>query len=151
MAESKALRRLVKIYPKDLPYVHESIDFPNLQSKIPINPIPAMIIFLLGMILGGHHQISVESTMMHKQVSSHPFPQSLKSVLTYLVWKPAHFCSCSTMLQLSPASHIPTDLDKSITAPVRARLLVLFDLWGLHAYGECRIIHLLTYPSQKYI
>lgn len=33
------------------------------------NPLPAMIIFLLGLILGGHHQNTAESTMMHKWVS----------------------------------------------------------------------------------
>jgi hypothetical protein len=33
-----------------------------------INPIPTMIILLLGGILAGHHQTSMESTMMHKTV-----------------------------------------------------------------------------------
>lgn len=33
------------------------------------NLMPGMIIFLLGIILGGHHQMAAESTMMHKLAS----------------------------------------------------------------------------------
>ncbi len=41
---------------------------PALRLGYSINPVPAMLIFLLGTILGGHHQNSMESTMMHKWV-----------------------------------------------------------------------------------
>lgn len=74
MVESKALRRLVKAYPEALPHDGEFSKHLQPQPGISINPIPAMIIFLLGMILGGHHQMSTESTMMHKQVTSRSFP-----------------------------------------------------------------------------
>lgn len=74
MVESKALRRLVKAYPKALSHDGEFSKHLQPQPGASINPIPAMIIFLLGMILGGHHQMSMESTMMHKQVTSRSFP-----------------------------------------------------------------------------
>lgn len=42
---------------------------PILRPGYSINPAPAMIILILGIILGGHHQKTVESSMMHKWVS----------------------------------------------------------------------------------
>jgi hypothetical protein len=78
MVESKALLRLAKAYPEGLPQDGESSKHLQPQSGMSINPIPAMIIFLLGMILGGHHQMSMESTMMHKQVTSRSFPTILR-------------------------------------------------------------------------
>jgi hypothetical protein len=78
MVESKAFRRLVKAYPEALPRDGEFSKHLQLQPGTSINPIPAMIIFLLGMILGGHHQMSTESTMMHKQVTSRFFPAILR-------------------------------------------------------------------------
>lgn len=51
----------------------DSLALNEKQILIPgysTNPVPALIIFLLGTILGGHHQGNVESTMMHKWVIS---------------------------------------------------------------------------------
>lgn len=45
------------------------------------------------------------------------------------------------MLQLSTSSNISTNLDVPITSTVGARLLFLLHLWGIHAHGECKIIH----------
>lgn len=84
MVESKALRRLVKAYPEALPHDGEFSNYLQPQPGMSINPIPAMIIFLLGMILGGHHQMSTESTMMHKQVTSRSFPTMLRIVTDVL-------------------------------------------------------------------
>jgi len=149
MIEAKALRRLVKAYPEALPHDGEFSKYPQPQPGISINPIPAMIIFLLGTIFGGHHQMSMESTMMHKQVTTAPPQLSLELLLMYLVWKPSHFRISSTMLQLSTPSYISTNLDVPITSTVGARLLVLLHLRGIHAYGQCKIIHpSCNLPSQ---
>lgn len=78
MVESKALRRLIKAYPEALPHDGEFSKRPPPQPGVSMNPIPAMIIFLLGMILGGQHQMSTESTMMHKEVSSRSPPTILR-------------------------------------------------------------------------
>lgn len=80
MVESKAFRRLVKAYPEALPHGSEFSKHLQPQPGTSINPIPAMIIFLLGMILGGHHQMSMESTMMHKQVTCR-FPPTILRIL----------------------------------------------------------------------
>lgn len=42
---------------------------PILIPGYSINPIIPLIIFLLGRILGGHQQASMQSTMMHQWVS----------------------------------------------------------------------------------
>lgn len=39
---------------------------PNTQS-VSLNPMPALVILLLGMMMGSHHQDSMTSTMVHKQ------------------------------------------------------------------------------------
>ena len=149
MVESKALRCLVKAYPEAQPDGGGFSEHPQPQPGFSINPIPAMIIFLLGMILGGHHQMSVQSTMMHKQVISCSRPTTLESLLMYLVWKPSYFRISSTMLQLSTPSNIPTNLDVPIASTIRAHLLILLDLRGIHAYGECKIIHPLAISRVK--
>lgn len=40
------------------------------QSGVSFNPMPALIIFLLGMMMGGHQQKQMVSTMVHKQWGS---------------------------------------------------------------------------------
>ncbi|KFY92301.1 hypothetical protein V498_05053 [Pseudogymnoascus sp. VKM F-4517 (FW-2822)] len=90
MVESKAFRRLVKAYPEALPHGSEFSKHLQSQPGTSINPIPAMIIFLLGMILGGHHQMSMESTMMHKQFGN------------LLISASAARCCSYLLLQISP-------------------------------------------------
>lgn len=49
---------------------HRSSD-PNWQQpdtqSVSLNPMPALVILLLGMMMGSHHQDSMVSTMVHKQ------------------------------------------------------------------------------------
>ncbi|KAJ5097190.1 hypothetical protein N7456_007911 [Penicillium angulare] len=40
---------------------------PPKSQGVPLNPMPALIILLLGMMMGSHHQDSMTSTMVHKQ------------------------------------------------------------------------------------
>lgn len=54
---------------------HEESEGRNKQSPVltpgySINPLPPLMIFVLGMILAGHHQESMEATMMHKWVGN---------------------------------------------------------------------------------
>lgn len=44
----------------------EGWQLPQSQS-VSLNPMPALIILLLGMMMGSHHQPSMTSTMVHKQ------------------------------------------------------------------------------------
>ncbi|EXJ78443.1 hypothetical protein A1O1_08843 [Capronia coronata CBS 617.96] len=66
----------------------DSLTLNEKQILIPgysTNPVPAMIIFLLGTILGGHHQDTVESTMMHKWFGNFLTAASIMRSLTYLL------------------------------------------------------------------
>ena len=53
-----------------------------------MNPLPALILMLLGILMSGHHQISEVSTMLHKQWGSlfaaGALFRGLSYVLTYL-------------------------------------------------------------------
>ena len=49
----------------DLPAT--SIDPPRTY-RFSMNPLPAMIIMLLGLMMSSHHQSSTVATMVHKQV-----------------------------------------------------------------------------------
>jgi hypothetical protein len=50
----------------------------GLPARARINPMPVLVIFLLGVILSGHHQASAESKHMHKYVSkSFPLPANV--------------------------------------------------------------------------
>ncbi|KAJ5986049.1 hypothetical protein N7451_010414 [Penicillium sp. IBT 35674x] len=40
---------------------------PPTSQVVPLNPMPALVILLLGMMMGSHHQDSMTSTMVHKQ------------------------------------------------------------------------------------
>ncbi|EXJ93040.1 hypothetical protein A1O3_01596 [Capronia epimyces CBS 606.96] len=64
------------------------LPFAEKQTLTPgysINPVPTLIICLLGMILGGHHQDTVQSTMMHKWVGNLLIGASATRGLTYLI------------------------------------------------------------------
>ncbi|OCT44497.1 integral membrane protein [Cladophialophora carrionii] len=88
----------------------------TLMPGYSINPINPLIIFLLGRILGGHQQASVQSTMMHQWVSTPAFP-SVPPWLTYgkvgnlLTGASAARCLTYLMLYLAP----PTSTSPSRT------------------------------------
>ena len=50
-----------------------------------LNPIPALVICLLGVMMGSHHQASMTSTMIHKQWANLLLGASLARCLTYFL------------------------------------------------------------------
>ncbi|KAK6369418.1 hypothetical protein LTS17_009761 [Exophiala oligosperma] len=83
MAESRASRESRKAQPSD-----STITLEEKQTLVPgfsTNPVPAMIIFLLGTILGGHHQDTVTSTMMHKWFGNFLTAAAAMRGVTYLL------------------------------------------------------------------
>lgn len=50
-----------------------------------LNPIPALVICLLGIVMGSHHQTSMTSTMVHKQWGNLLFGASFSRCLTYIL------------------------------------------------------------------
>ncbi|OBT61438.1 hypothetical protein VE03_08951 [Pseudogymnoascus sp. 23342-1-I1] len=132
MVESKAFRRLVKAYPEALPHDGEFSKHLQPQPGTSINPIPAMIIFLLGMILGGHHQMSTESTMMHKQFGN------------LLISASAARCCSYLLLQISP----PTSLYPS-RPPSELVCSFCFICAGFMLMASVRLSTLLAISKAK--
>ena len=68
LVESKRVRRLLSSGVRPALHgrqVESSLEPKSYRSSM--NPIPALIIFLLGMMMSSHHQESMVSSMMHKQ------------------------------------------------------------------------------------
>lgn len=62
----------------------ESWQPPKSQS-VSLNPMPPLIILLLGMMMGSHHQDSMTSTMVHKQWGNMLVGFALARGLTYVL------------------------------------------------------------------
>ena len=62
----------------------ESWQPPKSQS-VSLNPMPALIILLLGMMMGSHHQDSMTSTMVHKQWGNMLVGFALARGMTYVL------------------------------------------------------------------
>ncbi|OOQ87155.1 integral membrane protein [Penicillium brasilianum] len=62
----------------------ENWDVPRSQG-VPLNPMPALIILLLGMMMGSHHQTSMTSTMVHKQWGNMLVGFALARGMTYVL------------------------------------------------------------------
>ncbi|KAJ5570621.1 uncharacterized protein N7459_010051 [Penicillium hispanicum] len=62
----------------------ESWQLPKSQG-VPLNPMPALIILLLGMMMGSHHQDSMTSTMVHKQWGNMLVGFALARGMTYVL------------------------------------------------------------------
>lgn len=53
--------------------------------KFSLNPIPALVILLLGIMMSSHHQETMVSTMVHKQWGDLLLGASFARVLTYVL------------------------------------------------------------------
>ncbi|KAJ5564471.1 hypothetical protein N7513_000713 [Penicillium frequentans] len=62
----------------------EGWQLPRSQG-VSLNPMPALIILLLGMMMGSHHQTSMTSTMVHKQWGNMLVGFALARGLTYVL------------------------------------------------------------------
>jgi hypothetical protein len=77
-------------YPEERSYPdseHETLEQPR-QYKFSINPIPALVILLLGIMMSSHTQESMISSMVHKQwgnlLTGASFARGFTYVLVYL-------------------------------------------------------------------
>lgn len=116
MVESRRFRGFVELEAHKTHLWNDDFSKPaNVPHRIPINPIPAWIIFLLGLILAGHHQTSMESTMMHSQVP----PNSRITCTAWLTTtgrQPPHWSLRSPLHHLPPPEHLPSHFIIFITA-----------------------------------
>ncbi|KAJ5770679.1 uncharacterized protein N7511_002730 [Penicillium nucicola] len=58
---------------------------PPKSQGVPLNPMPALIILLLGLMMGSHHQDSMKSTMVHKQWGNLLVGFALARGMTYVL------------------------------------------------------------------
>lgn len=58
---------------------------PPKSQGVPLNPMPALIILLLGIMMSSHHQSSMTSTMVHKQWGSMLVGFAIARGMTYIL------------------------------------------------------------------
>lgn len=92
LVESKRIRDCLNISIDLLPeqmQAHkpeaEDLRAPPKTYGIPMNPIPALIILLLGIMMSSHHQDSVVSTKVHAQWGTLLMGFSLARAVTYII------------------------------------------------------------------
>jgi hypothetical protein len=59
---------------------------PPMSYRFSMNPIPALIILLLGLMMSSHHQESMVSTMIHKQWGTLLLGGSFARGATYVIF-----------------------------------------------------------------
>ena len=105
LLESKRVKRWLKQSISKNISSHRDSTTEDDISGVSFNPMPALIIFLLGIMMGGHHQQQMVSAMVHKQwgkrrkagnlkvMSVLPlYPSSIQSLYPF---HPTMFCLCT--------------------------------------------------------
>lgn len=72
---------------------------------VSLNPLPALIILLLGFMMGSHHQVSMVSTMVHKQWGTLFVGASLARAVSYIL---TYLSPPTSLLPSRPPSEIIT-------------------------------------------
>lgn len=91
LIESKRIRALLNTSIRTLPIrtdpnaeAAQTIQPPKTYS-VSLNPMPALIILLLGLMMSSHHQDSMVSTMVHKQWGTLLVGFALARGVTYII------------------------------------------------------------------
>jgi hypothetical protein len=93
LIESSSIRTLLNTTaaaagaaPENMPDDEGMESWKNPKTyKFSLNPIPALVILLLGIMMGSHHQETMISTMVHKQWGDLLLGASFARVLTYVL------------------------------------------------------------------
>lgn len=101
IVESSKMRELLNSavaaeQPPTIPFDDETWKQPR-QYRFSMNPMPALIILLLGKMMSSHHQTSMLSTMIHSQWGSMFMGFALARALTYI-----------TLYVRPPTSYLPS-------------------------------------------
>lgn len=139
---------------------HRSSD-PNWQEpdtqRVSLNPMPALVILLLGMMMGSHHQDSMVSTMVHKQwgnlLSGFALARGATYILLYLKpptsYLPARppteiissFCLIGGglifMLSVSILTTTKTKEKETVKLIITYRLATLSSRWSTMSWMPC--------------
>ncbi|GAD96896.1 hypothetical protein PVAR5_5561 [Paecilomyces variotii No. 5] len=103
--ESRRLREAINNTLLPLfPYESDNKNWqPPKSQGVPLNPMPALIILLLGMIMGSHHQDSMISTMVHKQWGNMFVGFAIARATTYVL---LFLCPPTSYLPARPPTEI---------------------------------------------
>jgi len=91
LIESKNIRGLLnttKQAPNHLPYQSDepkALEEPK-SYRFPMNPIPALIVLLLGLMMSSHHQESMVSSMIHSQWGTLLVGAAFARAATYIIF-----------------------------------------------------------------
>ncbi|KAI9871417.1 MAG: hypothetical protein M1830_002934 [Pleopsidium flavum] len=105
LVESRNIRDLLHttiLMRSSMQESHESWHAPKTY-RISLNPLPGLVILLLGFLMTSHHQISEVSTMMHKQWGTLLVGFSLARAVTYVV---TYISPPTSLLPSRPPSEI---------------------------------------------
>ncbi|KAL3426176.1 membrane protein C3B8.06 [Phlyctema vagabunda] len=85
LIESTRIRDILNTPISQLSTAHSRLEKPP-SYKISMNPLPALIILLLGLMMSSHHQHSMISSMIHKQWGTLLAGAALSRTLTYIIF-----------------------------------------------------------------
>ena len=91
LIESKKIRNLLNASDQEHERIHigpnalDALEEPK-SYRISMNPIPALIVLLLGLMMSSHHQTSMISTMLHKQWGTLLAGAAFARAATYIVF-----------------------------------------------------------------
>lgn len=85
LVESKRVRALLNVQRSSYPSEEQNTEPPK-SYRFSMNPIPALVIMLLGMMMSSHHQESMFSTMVHKQWGTLLVGAAFARAATYIVF-----------------------------------------------------------------
>lgn len=110
LVESKQIRDLlntsvlIKSGSRGVQSAKELLQAPRTYG-VSLNPLPALIILLLGIMMGSHHQASMVSTMVHKQWGTLFVGASLARGVSYIL---TYLSPPTSLLPSRPPSEIIT-------------------------------------------
>lgn len=84
---------------------HSDATEPPKSYRFSMNPIPALIVLLLGMMMSSHHQESMVSTMIHNQWGALLIGAAFARALTYIIF---YLAPPTSMLPGRPPSELIT-------------------------------------------
>ncbi|KAF1988254.1 hypothetical protein K402DRAFT_411626 [Aulographum hederae CBS 113979] len=109
LIESKSIRSFLStniILAKDQDPAAKDKDWEEPeQYRFPMNPVPGLVIMLLGIMMSSHHQLSMVSTMLHSQWGTMFVGCALARGVTYL-----------TLYLSPPSSYLPSRPPSEIIA-----------------------------------
>lgn len=105
--ESRRIREALNntLLPRSPAYNDSDDDnwYPPKSQRVPLNPMPALIILLLGIMMGSHHQSSMTSTMVHKQWGNMLVGFAIARGMTYIL---LFLCPPTSYLPSRPPTEI---------------------------------------------